>query len=250
MSRSLLGFLVFCLLLVVATGGVVWYVGPTLAGIVIDEARRESTYYLLQLLPAGAMRAGDDTGSYRGRFVELAGEESGALIWQGGAVEVIDGSVLLDVSGAQLLEFDTGVNLVQMLTSSAYRELESSAGELAVLQVGASQAPDALAPDQATVAVLYESDMPAIRAPLGVPGERGWLALLPRFQGEVRWDTAVAAVRGDAPWNRVLLLQFPSSAAAQNWLMDPVTVTERAIARKQVDGMTVLLIAPSRYLPG
>jgi hypothetical protein len=33
LSRSLLGFLAFCLLLVLATGGVVWYVGPTLAGI-------------------------------------------------------------------------------------------------------------------------------------------------------------------------------------------------------------------------
>lgn len=240
----------FCGLLVLATGGVVWYVGPTLAAIVVDEARRESTYYLLQLLPAGATRAGPDAASWRSRFVELAGQESGTLIWQGGNVEVIDGSVLLDVSGAQLVEFDTGVNLVQMLTSSAYRELEASAGDLPVLQLGASQVPDPLSAAQATVAVLYRSDLPAIRAPLGIPGERGWLSLLPRFHGEVRWDTSVAAVRGDARWNRILVLQFRDTAAAQSWLLDPVTVTERAIARKQVDGMTVLLIGPSRYAPG
>ena len=36
MSRSFLAFLTFCLVLVAATGGVVWYVGPTLAGIVVD----------------------------------------------------------------------------------------------------------------------------------------------------------------------------------------------------------------------
>lgn len=231
-------------MLVLATGGVVWYVGPTLAGIVVDEARRESTYYLLQLLPADAASAAEPGGSYRARFVQLAGAESAQLIWQGGGVEVVEGSVRLDVAAAQLVQFDTGVSLVQMFTSSAYRALESSARALRILHLGTSQPPDQLAAGQATVAVLYRSDRPAITAPLGVPGERGWLALLPRFEGQVRWDTEVAAVRGATDWNRALLIQFPDAGAAQAWLQDPTTVTERAIATKQVEAMTVLLIRP------
>jgi hypothetical protein len=41
-----------------------------------------------------------------------------------------------------------------------------------------------------------------------------------------------------------LLIQFPDADAAQAWLQDPTTVTERAIATKQVEAMTVLLIRP------
>lgn len=241
MSRSLLGFLVFCALLLLATGGVVWYVGPTLAGIVVDEARRESTYYLLQLLPAGAASAEHGGESYRARFLELAANETGRLIWQGGGVSVVEGSVRLDVAAAQIVQFDTGGSLVQMLTSSAYRSLERSADGFVVRQLGASQPPDPLATDQATVLVLYRSELPAITAPLGVPGEAGWLGLLPRFDGQVRWDTEVASVRGASVWNRVLLIQFTDPRQAEAWLSDPTTVTERAIAAKTVDAMTVLL---------
>ena len=116
LSRSFLAFLTFCLVLVLATGGVVWYVGPTLAGIVVDESRREQPYLLLQLLPAAAVAQTPANPSYRARFAALAAEDGAELVWQAGAVEVIEGSVLLDVAGAQVLRFPTGADLVQMFT--------------------------------------------------------------------------------------------------------------------------------------
>lgn len=248
MSRSLLGFLTFCLLLALVSAGVVWYVGPTLAGIVVDAERRENPYFLLQLLPQAATSADGQTPSYRSRFVTLAGEEQGRLLWQGGSVDVAQGSVLLDIASVQLLAFESGVDLVQLLTSTAYRSLDSGFGGLAVHQIGSVTPPHELAPDKSTVAVLYRTEADAV-TPLGVPGDEGWLALVPRYQGSIHWETEISVLRGDESWNRILLMQFPTSAQAFGWLQDPVTVTERAIAAKEVDGLTALVIQPGAFAP-
>ncbi|HEX7035534.1 MAG TPA: hypothetical protein VF210_07155 [Pseudomonadales bacterium] len=248
MSRSLVAFLIFCLLLVIVTGGVVWYVGPTLAGIVVDEAKRERPYYLLQLLPARAAEPGA-AASYRSRFAELAAKDGGRVLWLGGKVEVMEGSVLLDIAGLQLVEFPTGADLVQMFTGRAFRDLENDVGAALPRHLGTSVAPRELAPDAATVAVLYRAETEDGNPPLGKPGERGWLALLPSYHGEVRWDAPVSSIAGRSPWNRVLLVQFPDRAAAEGWLADPITATERAIAGKAVDEMVVLSVQPSQAAP-
>lgn len=244
MSRSLLGFLLFCLVLVATTAGVVWYVGPSLAAIVIDGERRENPYYLLQLLPAAAVTGNVGDPSYRARFVTLAAEDDADLLWQGGRAEVVEGSVLLDVAGAQILEFPTGADLVQVLTSTAYRALDDAVGRRSVRFVGTARAPLALAPDLASVVVLFQVDEASGPLPLGRAGEGGWLKLLPEHGGSVRWDAAVDVIGSDETWNRVLMLQFPGVAAAERWLGDPVTVTERAIAAKDVDALTALVVQP------
>jgi uncharacterized protein (DUF1330 family) len=260
LSRSLFGFLLFCLVLVLASAAVVWYLGPTLTGIAFDGERRDSPYYLLQLLPREALRPGPDQPSYRSRFLALAEADQGRPAWQGSVAEVLEGPVLLDVAAVQLVAFATGGELVQMLTSSGYRSLRSAASELELPLLGSAVAPQRLQTEAASVLVLYRSEKdtagepggePAAGPPLGVPGGRGWLVLVPRFGGEVRWQAPVAPIRmgggGAPPWNRVLLLQFPDAAAAEAWLDDPRTATERAIARKHVDDMVVLLLQASRF---
>jgi len=249
LSRSLLGFLMFCLLLVLVSAGVVWYVGPPLAAIVVDDERRAGPYYLLQLLPAGAASPGEGAPSYRSRFVTLASEDEGRLLWQGGAVDVLEGSVLLDVAAVQLMEFVTGADLVQILTSSDFRSLAADFSHLPLEHLGSSRPPVDVDADAATVVVLYRVDGEDAAAALGVPGERGWLALLPDFRGRVQWDAPVAQIRGSGAWNRVLLAQFPDTVLAQGWLEDPRTATERAIARKGVYDMVVLLVQPSGFGP-
>lgn len=243
LSRSLSGFLVFCLLLAAASAAVVWYVGPALAGIVIDESRREQPYRLLQLLPAEAV-AGADGIAYGTRFVELAAADEGRLLWRGGGVSVMEGSVRLDVAAVQLVEFARGADLVQMLTGSGFRALASELDARRVHHLGTTRPPGEIDPNDATVLVLYRTDS-AAAAPLGVPGEAGWLALLPRYGGTVRWDTPVTPLKGRAPWNRALLLQFESAAGAEDWYEDPRTATERAIARKHVDDVVALLVQPA-----
>ena len=244
MSRSFVGFLLFCLALVAVTAGVVWYIGPTLAGIVFDADRRSSPYYLLQLLPAmgpaGSPPSGQAAPSYRAEFLSLAAADGGRLLWESYQPQVLDGPAGLEVATAQVLEFASGGDLVQMLTSSGYRTLNARAGRLGLRLVGSTDGPTALAAEGAGVLVLYRSDGREDR-PLGVPGEGGWLALVPRFGGEVRWRAAVEVIRGPSAWNRVLLVHFPDAAAAERWLKDPVTETERTLAGKHVALLTVLL---------
>lgn len=252
MSRSFLAFLVFCLVLVLVSAGVVWYVGPTLAGIVFDTSRRENPYYLLQILPPAPAAADAETPSYRALFLALAAEDQGRPLWQGGSAEVMEGPALLDVGSVQVLEFDTGGDLVQMLTGSGYRALRSGAGTLDTHLVGTPEAPGALEPGTPSVLVLYraaDGDEAAgqPREPLGVPGSSGWLRLLPDYGGVVRWRTEVEPIRDTRGWNRMLLVQFADAGAARAWLQDAETITERAIAGMHVDDMLVVLLQPAGF---
>lgn len=247
MSRSFLAFLSFCLLLLLASAGIVWYVGLTLSGIVFDPDRRDHPYYLLQLLPMQSLEPGADGHAYRTRFVAVAAEDEGRLVWQAGRVQIADGHLRPAVEAVQLLEFGSGASLVRMLTGHGYRQLQAALGPDSVHLLGSSQPPRELAADEATLLVLYRHRPEGPPAPFGEPGQTGWLALLPRFGGSVGWDAPVEVIRGDSAWNRVLLLQFPDLRAAEDWLGDPVTSTERAIARRHVDSVVVLTAPPAQF---
>lgn len=247
MSRSFLAFLAFCLLLLLASAGVVWYIGLTLTGIVFDGERRQNPYYLLQLLPLDDVEPGGEAGAYRNRFAAVAAEDQGRLVWQAGRVEVTEGHVRPDVEAVQLLEFTSGGSLVRMLTGSGYRSLQSDHGSLGTHLLGSAAPPQELAADEATVLVLYRSQPDGPPAPLGTPGESGWLTLLPGFGGSVGWHAPVDVIRGGRTWNRVLLLQFPDVPEAEAWLADSVTATESAIARKHVDSVVVLTARPVQF---
>jgi uncharacterized protein (DUF1330 family) len=244
LSRSLLAFLLFCLALLLVSGALVWHVGPTLTGLVVDGERRASPYHVLRIVP-GAARAVVENGGLRARLLALAAEDDGRLDWQGGDVEVIEGPVRLEGAAVQLLTFGSGGDLVQFFTSSGYRGLEADHGGSTGLYLGSAEAPGPLAGEQASVLVLYRAKGVADSAPLGVVGESGWLALVGRHGGTVRWQTPLAVLRGAGSWDRLLMLQFPHRQAALAWLRDPATATERAIAGKHVDDVVILLAQPS-----
>ncbi len=252
MSRSFLAFLFFCLVLVLVSAGVVWYVGPTVAGIVFDTSRRENPYYLLQILPPAPAAVDAEVPSYRALFLALAAEDQGRPLWQGGRAEVMEGPALLDVGSVQVLEFATGGDLVQMLTGSGYRALRSGEGSLDTHLLGTPEAPGELEPGAPSVLVLYqvadgEDAARQPQQPLGVPGASGWLRLLPDYGGAIRWRTKVEPIRHTTGWNRMLLVQFADAGAARAWLQDAETVTERAIAGMHVDDMLVVLLQPPGF---
>jgi uncharacterized protein (DUF1330 family) len=249
LSRSFLAFLLFCLLLLVASAGVVWYVGITLTTIAFDGDRRQNPYYLLQLLPplADAPEQEPALPAYRNRFAALAAEEEGRLVWQAGAVELEDPNQRGDLAAVQLLEFASGASLVRMLTSSAYRTLEREAGDRVIHLLGATSGPRELAADEATMLVLYRAHDGGTTAPLGVPGESGWLTLLPSYGGTIGWQAPVEIIRGNGAWTHALLLQFPDMASIASWQADSVTETERAIARRHVDSLVILTAQPAQF---
>lgn len=238
MSRSLLAFLLFCLGLVGVSAALVWHLGPTLVGILVDQDRRAAPYHVLRILPRSDSDT-EDVRARRARVLALAAEDSGSLIWQGGALDVVEGPVRLDGATLQVLTFASGGGVVQFLTRSEYRTLAAAA---AWRTYGTVTAPGELPPGRASVLVLFHAKPGSGDAPLGAPGEGGWLELASRHRGELRWQAAIDAIEGANGWNRLVMLQFPEAAAARDWLDEPATKTERALAARYVDDMVVLLV--------
>lgn len=242
MSGSLLKFLGFCVVLVLFSVAAVWYVGPSVAAIVLDSERREQPYHLLQLVqlevrdPASRTA---DAPDYRRGFLELAANDDGDLLWQSSAAEIYEGSLLRGVDSIQLFRFGTGGDLVQLLTGGRFRALAQQAQQLHLF--GATEGPAPLSMTDATVLVLYQSRPQAPPDVLGQPGQSGWLAQVEEAGGVVRWHADLETLRGGMRWNRVLMLQFPDLPAVERWRGHPVTVTERAIAGKHLKELLLLV---------
>ena len=242
----MLGFLLFCLVLLAVTGALVWHIGPTLTGIAFDSDRRERPYYLLHLVPHRVGAAQEGLVGYRAHFLELVAADGGRLAWQAGSTRrhesrARQGSLRSAMDVMDLVAFPRGGDVVQMLTGSGARSLLSGAGT-GTLLLGTSTAPQTLAGQDVAVVMLYQAIDGAVDHPLGVAGESGWLVALDRFEGRVSWDAPIDWIRGREPWNRLLMLQFPDVAAAAAWLRDPATATERAIASRHL-GDLLLLVA-------
>jgi hypothetical protein len=244
LSRSLLGFLLFCLLLVAVSAIGVWYMGPTLAGIVVDAETRENPYYLLQLVAADDPQR---ASAYRAQFLELAATDGAELRWQAGPLAVEEGSPLLAFDQAQLLRFPAGGDLVQMLTGSGYRQLAGQADGPRTLLLGSRQGPAEIPSLGAVVLALLELKADAGVDALGQPGVGGWLGTVAEQGGMVVWNVPLDTLRGDGRWNHLIGVHFPDTMRAEAWLTEPTTVTERAIAERVIEDALVLLAGAEPY---
>jgi len=223
-SRSLAGFLVFLLVLIVAGAIGAWYLGPNLVSLAFDEQRRDAPYYLLNFTTGEA--ADEYPSTYRAGLAELVVNDGGTLLWQARVAQVTEGRMEDEWQNVQLFEFPRGGDCVEMLTSSNYRALVKAHAGVTRMMLGTSTAPDGLAGDQATVFSLMTVD-PGQQAGNSANGLLGNLAA---YEGVLIWQSDVAELEDRWPWNRVLLLSFPTAAQAESWLRDPATVTERALA--------------------
>jgi hypothetical protein len=247
-NRALLGFLVFCLVLVAATGVLVWHIGPTPTAIAFDGARRSEPYFLLQFIPQDANARRDAVPARRAGLVVVAGVDGGERIWSAGSTRRYEsrarhGSYRGAMEAVDAFAFDRGRDVVQVLTGAEYRELAADPN-LTTLLAGTATPPSAIDPAAVSVLVLFEVMGGNLRHPLGEPGESGYLAVLGEHGGRLAWDAPIDWIRGSQEWNRLLLLQFPDAAAAGAWLRDPVTVTERAIASRHLGDLLVLVALP------
>ncbi len=238
MSRSFVGFLFFCVLLLAVSAVGVWYMGPTLVGIVVDAETRENPYYLMQLV---ATDAPETASTYRSGFLELASADGAELRWQAGQLSVMEGSPLFAFDQAQLLRFPAGGDLVQMLTGIGYRQLAGETDGLRTLLLGSREGPAEIPSMGAVVMALLELKSDASAADLGEPGGGGWLGTAPERGGTLIWSAPLDTLRGAGRWNHVLGLHFPDAEKAEAWLTDPTTVTERAIAERAIEDALVLL---------
>ncbi|MCZ6711564.1 MAG: DUF1330 domain-containing protein [Gammaproteobacteria bacterium] len=224
MNRSLVGFLAFLLVLVVAGLVGTWILGPNLVGLAIDEERRSAPYYLLNF---AAGESALERSIYRSDLAELVVSDGGQLLWQAPTVRVVEGRVRDEWQHVQLFEFPRAGDFVEMFTSSSYRAIADAHPGVSLMLLGTSNAPAALAGGGAFVLSLMslEADQAAIGAT-----DRRLLGDLESYGGTMIWASEVEDLEDQWTWNRVLMLGFPTLELAEAWLRDPDTVTDRALA--------------------
>lgn len=225
MSRSLAGFLAFLLVLVLAGILGTWILGPNLVRLAFDEERRNTPYYLLSF--AAGEAGAEYPSTYRAGLAELVVADGGQLLWQARTVQVSEGRVLDEWRDVQLFEFPRGADFVAMLTSSSYRGIVDAHPGVSRMMLGTSMAPDALAGGQATVLSLLTVDSQQDSVDAAI---HSLLGNLGSYEGGLIWDTQIEDLEDQWPWNRAVMLTFPTVAQAEGWLRDPATVTERALA--------------------
>ncbi len=237
MNRSLAGFLAFLLVLVVVGLLGTWIVGPNLVSLAIDEERRNAPYYLLNF--ESGEHAIEYRSSYRSDLAELVVSDGGQLLWQALTIQVAQGRVQDEWQHVQLFEFPRGGDFVEMFTSSRYRAIVDAHPAVSRMLLGTSMPPDALAGERATVLSLLtvDSEKDSMQAMI-----RHLLGNLASYDGTLIWDGEVEDLEDQWPWNRVLMLAFPTLERAESWLRDPTTVTERALlATTARRGVTLVL---------
>lgn len=219
MNRSLLTFLTFLLLLAGGAGLLIWWVGPAMVSLALDDERRSAPYYLVHLLER------PDNSGYFQRFGQLLREEEAQLLWRGTLQGLHSGRSRDEMADVALLEFQAGAGVVRMMTSSAYRSLTEP---VQPVLLGSARPPGPIAQDESLVLWLLETVEGADLAVLDGLGDSAG-----DYGGQLIWSERVDVLEGDRPWNRALLIAFPDAAAVTAWLADPGTATDRALARRQ-----------------
>lgn len=230
-SRSLLAFLLFVLLLAVGAAATLWWAGPAMVSLALDEERRASPYYLLHLLDEA------EPGAYFQTFGGLLREEGAQLLWRGSLKSLRAGRSRDEHTDVALLEFGEGSAVVQMLTSGAYRSLTR---DRAVVLLGTPEPPGPIASDETLLLWLIElgtnTDPAVLEGLAGSAAEQN---------GQVVWSSPVSVLAGDRSWNYLILLAFPDTRALEAWLDDPETVTERSLSRRYYDAEAMLELSSS-----
>jgi uncharacterized protein (DUF1330 family) len=218
LNRSLLGFLVFLVVLAGASGMVAVWVGPTMISLALDDERRNAPYYLVHLISL------QEPSEYFSSFSQLLRQEEAQVLWRGGLSALHSGRSSDELADVAIVEFGAGSAVVQMLSSAAYRDLT---GETAPLLLGSNDPPGPIARDETVILWLLQT-------PEGTdPGRLKALSQSASgYGGQLVWSTPVDELVGDRRWNHVLMLVFPDTNAVRGWLLDPETATERALARR------------------
>lgn len=218
MNRSLLTFVAFLLLFAGGAGLFMWWVGPAMVSLALDDERRNTPYYLIHLLQR-------DSSGYFQRFGQLLREEEAQLLWRGTLRGLHSGRSRDEMADVALLEFQAGAGVVRMMTSSAYRSLTETTQPVLL---GSARPPGPIAQDETLILWLLETVEGADLAVLDGLGHSAG-----DYGGQLIWSERVDVLEGDRPWNRALLIAFPDGAAVAAWLADPGTATDRALIRRQ-----------------
>jgi hypothetical protein len=246
MRRYQLGLLAFCLALVLAIVLLFTYLGRAAAAMVVDGEQRSAPYYLFQWLPGTADTSAEPRSAYQDALMAVAAVDGGSLLWSTTSLRRQGtrsrrGSSRQPLVALDVIEFTTGIGLVQMLTNSEFRELDATL-PLMPLRAGTAAPPRDLDPTAPALFILFEDLSVASASALVDPRGRGWLRALAAHGGRVSWQGDLTWWGTEAIWNRFLVLQFAQPDALERWLRDPDTRTGRALVSRELGDFLILRI--------
>ena len=225
MNRSLPLFVAFVALLVLASLLAAWWLGP-LAGLLVDGERRAAPYYLLQL---------DRTGN-PDVLVPMVTEESGQLLGRGVLDHQLGGLVSRDEwAQMRVFSFEQGADFLRLATSESFRGARPRQNDRLLLL---AETPPRLGTGSAWALWLFQR-----RDQQLLETDTALLSTASAYGGVSVWRADVEVAEGEAPWQAMHMLEFPSVEDAFNWHRDPETRTEVALMRTKYADTAALLFA-------
>lgn len=257
LSRYQVGFVAFCLVLLCAGGALAFWVGPVATGIAFDGDRRDAPYYLLQFVQRVEPDDRAQTPAqeaFRNDVAAYAAVDGGSLVWSAATLHRHEararhGSARHAFAALDVLAFERGAGVVQMLTNTDYRALRSDVGD-SVLLAGVAMPPRSFDARAVSVLILYEwlvedAELLESQSPDAAGDHlRGWFAALGAHGGSVVWGGDLAWFQTPQAWNRFAVLQFADTRSVSGWLRDPVTRAGRARASRDLGDLLTLVIVP------
>jgi uncharacterized protein (DUF1330 family) len=238
MSRGLIAFLGFLVVLSLLLGLVAYVLGPNVLAFIFHAERRTEPVVIVNLLDFADAQASD---AYHTQFDRPAAALIDALggkeIWAASASDVIHGGVLDGWSALQLVGYPSRAAFIELVTSSDYRAL-LDARRNALKRDAVLSATPALAFD------LQGTQAQAVRFLIGARDDSiqsfdtKWLVeetqMLERHEGKLIWrarlNPLVAAP--EQRFGEMLIYGFVDAAHRDEWANDPQRETLQTLQRR------------------
>ncbi len=238
MSRGLIGFLGFLVVLVFGLAVVAYLLGPNVLAFIFHGERRTEPVVIVSLLDFADAEHSD---AYRTQFERPAAALIGALggkeIWQASASDVIHGGVLDGWSSLQLVAYPSRSTFIELVTSSDYRALLDARRD-ALKRDAVLSATPALDFD------LQGTEAQAVRFLIGARDDSigtydaKWLAedeqLLARHSGKLIWRARLNPLVTDPEqrFGEMLVYGFTDAAHRDEWATDAERETLQTLQRR------------------
>ncbi|MDP6376363.1 MAG: hypothetical protein QF921_11765 [Pseudomonadales bacterium] len=239
MSGSLKVFLAFCVVVAASAAIAVIWLGPQMLTMVLDDEQREKPMYALHFARYDSIDEAAWKSAYATPMSVLMQAVGGQSQWQGDLLRVVQGRRSDEWRVLELVRFPLAGEVVQSVTSAEFRALASPETGFDRMFV-ATQSVPARALDFGAICVIL------IEAPdAKAEHHRDLTANVAPHGGTVVWDTAVHVldIGADEAWNRVIVVGFESEGAAEAWVLDAGSMTERSIASVRFRELAALVFS-------
>lgn len=234
MAKGFSIFITLAIGIAVIVGGVLWWIGPSLANLAFFDSRRSEPYVVIEFLRAAHEPL---QNRYVAPLQQLVNSEGGQAMASYQLQHVANGRSRDEWNRVVFYQIPQAQDVAQIMTSSPYSLMQDSISELRAIRLG-TYASSSQAEWQDTLLVFLI--VPRQTAQLDPMSSL--LADATASAGRVVLDAQVNALDSEVAWQRMLVMDFASQRQALDWLNSPAMVTERDIVNSANREFAVLLL--------